>query len=254
MPLLTTLDMDTVHEALIQWEGLKETDHSYKCILSDGDSWFSIGGATSSVLLELQRLNEREYEDKMLIINCAYPGDTLRSISKVFEDVYFSKLLHVDYGTKWDAILISAGGNDLIENLQQEKLYIDVDELKSYYRSFFSKLKNLGQNCKVLTHGYSMPKIRYRKLFWKLGPWIGPALDKIEPDRTIHHVLFYLLMKALHDGLKQLEREFPFFHALLPDYSYKSLTKWQNEIHPKAGEGGYRTVAKAFFNYLKVMI
>lgn len=86
-------------------------------LLAEGDSWFTIGtlnlAAASNVLFKL------EFALSTAVVNCAYPGDTLQHMVDRLNDVYFDRLLrqprHQRY---WEAILISAGGNDLIDAVQ----------------------------------------------------------------------------------------------------------------------------------------
>ena len=83
-------------------------------LLAEGDSWFTIGtlnlAAASNVLFKL------DFALSTAVVNCAYPGDTLQHMVDYLNDAYFDRLLrqprHQRY---WEAILISAGGNDLID-------------------------------------------------------------------------------------------------------------------------------------------
>jgi hypothetical protein len=86
-------------------------------LLAEGDSWFTIGTLNltqaSNVLFKL------DLTQTTAIVNCAYPGDTLRRIVDCLRDPYFDKLLRKpNFASFWEAILISAGGNDLIDAAQ----------------------------------------------------------------------------------------------------------------------------------------
>ena len=80
--------------------------------LAQGDSWFSIGAmppwAASSVLQQLQLGFEAS------AVNCAYPGRELACMVDWKRDTGFSRLLAGDFAFKWNGILLSGGGNDLI--------------------------------------------------------------------------------------------------------------------------------------------
>ena len=82
--------------------------------LAQGDSWFSIGAMppfqTTNLLLAL------DLQDKAYAVNCAYPGDDLRHMIDARQDPDFLRLLAGEtVPRRWDAILLSAGGNDIVD-------------------------------------------------------------------------------------------------------------------------------------------
>lgn len=82
--------------------------------LAQGDSWFSIGAMppfqTTNLLLEL------DLQSKAFAVNCANPGDHLRHMIDARLDRDFQRLLaRRTAPRRWDAILLSAGGNDMID-------------------------------------------------------------------------------------------------------------------------------------------
>ena len=83
-----------------------------KC-LAQGDSWFSIGslppGLTTNVLAQL------ELSRSVAIVNCARPGAVLHHMTDTCTDREFVRLLTGPLAHKWNAILLSGGGNDLID-------------------------------------------------------------------------------------------------------------------------------------------
>lgn len=83
-------------------------DYRYR-ILAEGDSWFSLGGIpTSSLLFSF------EFPDDTIIVNCATPGGTIRRMVEMANDRAYRDALSAKGGSKWDLILLSGGGNDLI--------------------------------------------------------------------------------------------------------------------------------------------
>lgn len=93
-------------------------------LLAEGDSWFTIGslnllGASNLLFpLELARTTA--------IVNCAFPGDTLAHVAANLRDPYFDGLLRQpNFERYWEAILISGGGNDLIDAAQQRAINHD---------------------------------------------------------------------------------------------------------------------------------
>lgn len=93
-------------------------------LLAEGDSWFTIGSlnlrAASNLLFTL------EVTRTTAIVSCAYPGDTVEHIANNLRDPYFDGLLRQPrFQRYWEAILLSGGGNDLIDAAQQRALNHD---------------------------------------------------------------------------------------------------------------------------------
>lgn len=84
-----------------------------KRLLAEGDSWFTFSTLwlprNSNLLFGL------DVPESAAIVNCAAPGDTLRHMLRFPRNPGFAGLLHGAEARIWDAILISAGGNDLID-------------------------------------------------------------------------------------------------------------------------------------------
>jgi len=83
-------------------------------LLAEGDSWFTLGSLNlpqnSNLLFELALGTDTA------IVNCAYPGDTLARMVDGINDPDFDRLLRKrNFASFWEAILVSAGGNDLID-------------------------------------------------------------------------------------------------------------------------------------------
>ena len=85
--------------------------------LAEGDSWFTIG--TLNFFDASNLLFELEFEHTSTVVSCAYPGDTLQHMVDFWKDRHFRRLLSVrNFALDWDGILLSAGGNDLIDAVQ----------------------------------------------------------------------------------------------------------------------------------------
>lgn len=92
--------------------GRKWDDFPVK-FLAQGDSWFSLGAfpfwATSNILEQIV------LGFPASVVNCAYPGRTLSHMVEWKRDSGFASLLTGRLAVKWDGILLSGGGNDLID-------------------------------------------------------------------------------------------------------------------------------------------
>lgn len=88
-------------------------DFFEKRCIAQGDSWFSIGALpptrTTRVVAELR------LEKSTVVVNCAKPGAVLRRMTDTSREVQFLRLLRGKFALKWDAMLLSGGGNDLID-------------------------------------------------------------------------------------------------------------------------------------------
>jgi len=86
-------------------------------IIAEGDSWFTIGGLRlrnpwfSNILYTLR------FDKETLILNLANPGDTIRHISSMPHDYNFKYAIEEHSKNPWNAIILSAGGNDLIDKI-----------------------------------------------------------------------------------------------------------------------------------------
>lgn len=84
-------------------------------LLAQGDSWFSIGALpptrTTRVVAELKLLQST------VIVNCARPGEILKRMTNTTRQPDFLNLLGGRKAQRWHAILLSGGGNDLIDAL-----------------------------------------------------------------------------------------------------------------------------------------
>ena len=83
--------------------------------LAEGDSWFTIG--TLNPAKNSNLLFEMAFEETNCAVNCAMPGDTLRRMVTMNRDPRFIALLAGHIAETWDALIVSAGGNDLIDAL-----------------------------------------------------------------------------------------------------------------------------------------
>lgn len=85
--------------------------------LAEGDSWFTIG--TLNFFDASNLLYELEFERSAAVVSCAYPGDTLQHMVRFWKDPHFRRLLsEPNFAMDWDGILLSAGGNDMIDAAQ----------------------------------------------------------------------------------------------------------------------------------------
>jgi len=184
----------------IQWDWFSAR------ILAQGDSWFSIGayppGLTSNIV------NELRLSKSVALVNCARPGKVLAHMTDKVTEPIFRKLLSGKFSLKWDVLLFSGGGNDLIDAAavgpaagRQSRLFLKADErpaqphtasdylceegwqtFKTHLTEVFQILMDLkaageNKNTPMLFHNYADITPRPAGAGFSTGPWLQPSLD-----------------------------------------------------------------------------
>jgi len=198
--------------------------------LAEGDSWFTLAALPGGNLLQELHLKKRS-----LIVSCAYPGDTLSHMVDWRDNPPFVKLLaEKNFARKWDAVLLSAGGNDLIDAaLAQPGIlcrptivgaraedYIDPTGWKRfarYLQAHFEAIAALrdrpgspNKGIPLITHTYDYPTARNAParalgVADVLGPWLYKAYTRLAIPEGVWIALTDLLMDRLAElvlGLK----------------------------------------------------
>lgn len=175
--------------------------------LAEGDSWFTVGALNP--LKNANLLFEMRFQQTAVAINCATPGDTLRRMADTRRDPEFVDLLAGKRKRAWDGLLMSCGGNDLIEALgvrgpgiplhlrllRESAEWGPAAEGAARYLSdagwqtFCTYLKaNLdaivalrdrgpSKGAPIFLHGYAVPMPRPAPAELGLGPWLLPSVQ-----------------------------------------------------------------------------
>lgn len=100
-------------DVLLNRPGADDFPQHPRRLLAQGDSWFSFGSlnpmATGNVM------DGMAFEVDTCVVNCAHPGDTLNHMVDKRREPMFANMLLGHQAWRWDAILLSPGGNDLID-------------------------------------------------------------------------------------------------------------------------------------------
>jgi lysophospholipase L1-like esterase len=206
--------------------------YGYK-FLAEGDSWFSIGEmppwATSNLLYGMTD----GFAQRNLVINCARQGDTLSHMHQMWWDANFTRLLDAPkLNYWWDALLLSAGGNDMIDAClvspdvpdPHQRLLLRKDEigpdalpedfvsaggwraLAGYLRTHFSELvrrrdRGLNPDAALFLHTYSRVTVRNAPAggapFPRVGPWLYRALALYQVPQELQQALADALFQRL---------------------------------------------------------
>lgn len=240
--------------------------------LAEGDSWFSFGSwKLHSVLTQIR------FAKETAVVTLAQPGDTIRRMSSLTKKNHALKsMLSTTHGFQWDAVLISGGGNDVIDeagkiippssgnqpgDMSTDK-YVDQSALEKILRNVrdgYAAIVDLRDGPKspcrgvpLITHTYDLVTPRdspSRFLLLQMGPWLQPALTaaRIPPSRW-NDVADYIL-SALARALQELETTLPNFHVAPTQGTLtranpgsKGISNdWDNEIHPHGK--GFKKIA-----------
>ncbi|MGB5259973.1 MAG: SGNH/GDSL hydrolase family protein [Gammaproteobacteria bacterium] len=241
-------------------------------ILAEGDSWFSMGGIPTSNLLFSMR-----FKRFTIIVNCARPGDTIRKIGAIARNSNLKKAMSRKDGYAWDVILLSGGGNDLIDDIDnivmkftgiesdpanycnQVELAKTLQSVEKGYRKIIDLRDAAGSSCKgkpVVTHTYDWmtPRNSPARFFpFKIkGPWIYPVLVTAGVPESQWNIISDYLVDSLRTTIKGLTTgpdKLPNFHVVSTQDTITPAALgetgesggWMNEIHP--GSDGYKKLA-----------
>lgn len=250
--------------------------------LVEGDSWFSLSDILSPSFLYRFGLHV-PLNHSTLIVNCAYPGDELVRMMDWSNNLNFPPLLAKrKFGWKWDGILLSAGGNDIIDAALEPtgilkacaspasfSDFIDneaIDLLEAHLKEYFSYLVSLRDTSEIVAnrtipiyyHTYGYPTPRNAPASFGLGPWLHKAFRQ----KSIPETYWNGLSDALMDKLAGILRRFSSLGAniqLVDTLASVPLVRasvgstgssgdWLNEIH--LNDSGKDKVARYWANFL----
>jgi lysophospholipase L1-like esterase len=209
--------------------------------LAEGDSWFSYGSLKMrNVLLDMA------LPRRTLILNIAQPGDTLRRMHETCRnpDLYF--FLRNRSGRRWDAILLSGGGNDVIDAAWNDKIgaaevfvrpadpsSVTLANLRTIvkqpaYDALFEYIAaNIGQivvegrdqtggnsnGVPLFMHTYALLQPRNAPVkYLKLGPWLYAACVWLGIDEALWIEVARMVLTDLATTLHRLS--LPQFHVI----------------------------------------
>ncbi len=237
-------------------------------LLAQGDSWFSIGALppflTTNLLFGLKR------NKSTCIVNCAVPGQVLRHMTDTTTNTTFLQIMGGVQSMKFDGILLSGGGNDMIDALQSTdpnparrllrfqaewgqpaegaSRYISEagwDVFESHLGAVFSGFiatrdGGVNKDVPVFFHSYDFATARDSGAGFGFGPWLFKAFTSFQVPIADWDAVSAELFQRLQGLLGQFQSSHPNAHlvdtmgtlnrALNTDTG--PTADWQNEIHP----------------------
>lgn len=232
--------------------------------LAEGDSWFSLSDILSPSFL-YRFGNNVPLKQGTLIVNCSYPGDTLARMVDWSKNLNFPKLLaNKKFGWEWDGILLSAGGNDIIEaalapsgilracanpaSFQDFIVTSAMAALKDHLEDYFRYLVSLRDTSEIAanrtipiyfhTYGYPTPRNAPASVS---GPWLYKAFKEKSIPQPYWNDLADALMNELAIWLRSYAKLSTSL-SLIDTLNNVSLVRadandtgnsgdWLNEIH-----------------------
>lgn len=237
-------------------------------ILAEGDSWFTLGGEPPWNLV-----HSIDFPDQNIVVNLAKPGDTIKSMSDICNNPELWRALSKRFGYAWHAILLSGGGNDLIDYAEQllipaekragmtingvaDYFYPErIEEVMRYIQRGYTMIAEMRdhpdsacRNAPIITHTYDWttpndtPAVL---LFLQVGPWLSKAFRKERLPETDWIAASDFLLQHLRRALLDLMAELPNFNVVDTAGTLVRAARgatgnsndWLNEIHPN--KGGY---------------
>jgi hypothetical protein len=230
--------------------GLYDLERFEKKYLAQGDSWFSIGHmppwSTTNVLQQMV------LSRSAVAVNCAHPGMELSHMADTSTEPAFLNLLNgsgnPNLAWKWDAILMSGGGNDLIDAAQANpqgelgaRLLLREDEwpanggVEGYlsqpgWQTFSDHLdlvlfnlleerdRNVNQSVPLLLHTYDYVTVRNAPAGPGLGPWLYKAMNGIyRIPATDWDTLSDVLIRMLQTLMRSLGQKYAARNVIVVD-------------------------------------
>jgi hypothetical protein len=213
-------------------------------LLAEGDSWFTLGTLNlpkvSNILFNL------DFAQSTAIVTCAYPGDTLQHMVDNLNDFNFDRLLRKrNFASYWEALLISGGGNDLIDAAQvpsvdaqgrpvprEQRLLLTAEEaaqstapedparyisdagwarLATYLQANFAELvkrrdQGPSKDRPMFAHTYAVPTVRPSGTLNSPQGWLYPAMMAYGIPAADWHGVTSLLFSRLRFLLLDMDQ------------------------------------------------
>ena len=249
-------------------------------LLAEGDSWFAwahLNLSPSSNILE-----QLEFRESTVVVNLAYSGDVIRDMSDGMSNMHFYFELQ---GQRYHAILLSGGGNDLIDALHPANgqlpiivpcatrspavaaSYVDAGALKALTDGVLASYRHIiaardasaaNAHTPIVLHTYDYPTPRNAKATFlgepAKGPWLLPAMQAAEVPEALYQAVTSIVFDALAQALLSLHQPDNGVHVVNTCHTLARAAPgatglsgdWINEIHPDAH--GYALLARKIGN------
>ncbi len=242
-------------------------------ILAFGDSWLSNPGSNSSFSIAKSIAGNFD----VVIYSLTMAGkETAQSLTKGGLEALLKKYEkhNRDERQKFDVVLVSAGGSDIIEKNEFKKLLIDKNDIKdgsqgseqfvdeaalnskiksiiTLYEEIISKLIKINSEAKIITHNYGVAA--YLKKGTRMlgipvgGSWIESCFaEKHITDEKTQRDVFKYIFTHLGKGLINLQKKYSGNFKVIETQRLIQENDWKDEIHLTSA--GCEKIAKEIYN------
>jgi len=265
--------------------GLSPERYKYR-FLAEGDSWMDRSSMFETSLLQKLAALMDDGEEPVLIINLATFGDTMRRIGSMAGGD-FRLWINTAFSWKFDALLLSAGGNDFIDAAMtapgqgilksvmngpvpvQGRDCINADavtELKTRwldpnFKALYDRLQaSRCANIPMLLNCYDTPTARHAPAFSGGKAWLAVAYEKNSIPQSLWPDLTEGIFSDLGQSIAGWASGRPNVHTVPTNGvltaaaagSTSSSGDWLNEIHPNAD--GWKKQAVVWRTALKSVL
>jgi hypothetical protein len=227
-----------------------------KYLFAEGDSWFNypLGHA---VISQLDSLIQTP------IANFAWPGAETRQLLGVHEREEIEKRLRdgPERGKKWDVLLFSGGGDDIVGdqmvlfltrgayNPQHPGAVLNarfnevLDLVMDAYTDLIGLRDALSPQTLIVGHVYDYAWASGKGACW-VGPWLRPSLDYAGVPRGVdQHKVMGAMLDRFDARLQAVAKGKNFLVVPTHD-TLHAESEWANELHPK--DPGFLAIARKF--------
>jgi lysophospholipase L1-like esterase len=256
-------------QLIADYERARARHPSWPAVLSEGDSWFSHSNVVGQ-LDDPRGSGDPKDQRAWALLRLERSGDEILTI---LSGAQRSRLRKLFARWRFDAVLFSAGGNDIIgpdlpplllpyvtgmeapDLVAFSRFERRVRQIQDCYRELLDMLSDAGQGARVFvnSYDYAVPSNRPVQLLGLIkvsGPWLLPALAARGIPKELHGDVVRLLVDGFCAAVDQVAAE-PRGAGRLIRVETRGLVRkdYDDEIHPN--RAGARRVAKAFEQALR---
>lgn len=252
----------TAYRARFRRFAVQRAEGGTKTIFAEGDSWFKypLGHA---VISQLEGLIHTP------IANFAWPGAETRELLGVHEREEIEKRLKdgPEPGKKWDVLLFSGGGDDIVgdqmvlfltrgaydpqhpERVLNGRFDEVLDLVMGAYQDLINLRDHLSANTLIVGHVYDYAWATNKGACWA-GPWLQPSLNyALVPRGDDQHKVMIAMLDRFEARLQKVKAATTNFVIVPTHDTLHTEDEWANELHPK--DHGFGLIAQKFQSALE---
>jgi hypothetical protein len=233
-------------------------------LYADGDSWFEYPLSRETI-----GWLRADGHPTPAINNQAHHGDTaVERLGLAKRKRLIANLNAQDHGI-YDALLFSAGGNDIVgdpfvlwilkyvqgtdpaHGVDRQRLAHMLGVIKAGYDDLIAIRNGYNLDCTIFLHGYDFAFPTGKGACPGIGPWLKPSLDfQGWTDPTLAREIVKETLKEFDKLLTQIALQNSNVIYVHTQGTLNSVSDWANELHPTAA--GFEKIAGKFLAAMRV--